>query len=302
MNLVSCGKGDDTNNNDQQNPDIEEAFKVKIKQLSAFPEKNVVSAFTINGKGYAITESSNLYEYNPSNDSWTAKADFPSDDRSFAYGYSIGNLGYFGFGFTSGNVKAEDLWVYNAANNSWKELAITNEIDVLGIYSPYATAMLIGDVIYAGNGASKKMYAGTVNSDISIDWEEESTFPINDGEVPSTALYFSINGTGYWGGYYLGNNVSSTKFYTYTPGTNTWAPLNDLPDQLSRYFQSYTFTIGSYAYTFNQGQIWKYDPLTDSWLSIVSEDPMYYFETSFTIDNTAYLLFTDGTVYSFKEE
>lgn len=272
---------------------------ITMKELTPLPEESVTAAFTVNGKGYAITENSHLYEYNVSTNSWTQKADFPGEDRSLAYAYNIGDLGYFGFGRNSAMTETKDLWAYDPANDSWSELTISNEIAVNGIFKESATAMLIDDVIYAGNGASSEIFAGTVTSDISIDWQEVSTYPVSE---PSTPIFFSIDGIGYWGGHYLGNNVYSTKFYKYTPDNNVWEPLNDLPDEYFRTSVSYTFTLGSYAFTLGNDKIWKYTPSLDTWTSTVFiNSPYHGYKASFIINDTAYLLFSDSTVYSFKE-
>ncbi|MCY7409984.1 MAG: hypothetical protein LH473_06910 [Chitinophagales bacterium] len=63
------------------------------------------ASFIINGKGYVgtggvptnETYAKDIWEYEPSTDSWTQKADIPVG-RTEAVGFSIGSKGYIGTG------------------------------------------------------------------------------------------------------------------------------------------------------------------------------------------------------------
>ena len=90
--------------------------------------------FTIGGKGYLGTGydpggitgvyGKKFWEYDPSVDSWTQKADFGGGARMDAIGFSIGTKGYAGTGFETGNV-FEDLWEYDPTIDNWT-LSSTN--------------------------------------------------------------------------------------------------------------------------------------------------------------------------------
>ncbi|MDX1941925.1 MAG: hypothetical protein SFU99_15290 [Saprospiraceae bacterium] len=83
-------------------------------------------AFTINGKGYLCTGQnddlqylSDLWEFNPNNNSWTNKTSFTGLERWQALGFSIGEKGYIGTGrtlLTEGlnfvDLLFSDFWIY----------------------------------------------------------------------------------------------------------------------------------------------------------------------------------------------
>ncbi len=92
------------------------------------------TGFVINGKlyfGTGVTDkglTSEFWCYDPVADSWTKLPDFPSDSRCFSVGFSINGKGYIGLGSTDDwNINTsnslKDIWEFNPANNTWKELA-----------------------------------------------------------------------------------------------------------------------------------------------------------------------------------
>ena len=56
-----------------------------------------------------------FWEYDPTTDKWTKKADFPGGARYDAVGFSIGNKGYIGTGWGY-----KDFWEYDPVADSWK--------------------------------------------------------------------------------------------------------------------------------------------------------------------------------------
>jgi len=74
-------------------------------------------AFTVNGKGYVATggqgtTGTNVWEYDPVNDLWTAKTAFEGAARYEAVGFAIGSRGYVTTGRTS-SLYMEDLWAFD---------------------------------------------------------------------------------------------------------------------------------------------------------------------------------------------
>ena len=97
---------------------------------AAFPglaRKNAVG-FSIGGNGYLGTGSSvktgvetfynDFYEYNPTTNVWTKKADFPGGTRSYATGFCIGSKGYLGSGHAGADTKS-DFYEFNPTTNVW---------------------------------------------------------------------------------------------------------------------------------------------------------------------------------------
>ena len=84
--------------------------------------------FSIAGKGYIGPgyhfDSQNpvwpkdMWEYNPSNDLWTKKPNYPGSGNTDCVHFSIGNFGYVGMGYLN-NL---DFWKFDPQNNSWTPL------------------------------------------------------------------------------------------------------------------------------------------------------------------------------------
>lgn len=109
-------------------------------QLASLPEtdrngntvrgRNSACAFAAGGKGYVGTgyngevENSgymdDFWEYNPTNNTWTQKADFPGGRRHYAAAFGIGNYGYMGSGY-DGNYQ-KDFYRYNPSADSWDKI------------------------------------------------------------------------------------------------------------------------------------------------------------------------------------
>ena len=79
--------------------------------------------FGIDGKAYVIQGNNGnpLWEYNPTDDSWTEIGDFPGPSRGFPVGDEWDGKYYYGFGTLSGNAM-NDLWVFDPADESFTEL------------------------------------------------------------------------------------------------------------------------------------------------------------------------------------
>ncbi|CAN5621294.1 hypothetical protein BH11BAC1_BH11BAC1_24960 [soil metagenome] len=61
-----------------------------------------------------------LYEYDPSNDTWTARANYPGVIRSSAVGFTIGSKGYVGLGNNNLiNANYSDFYEFDPTTNSW---------------------------------------------------------------------------------------------------------------------------------------------------------------------------------------
>lgn len=93
----------------------------------------MATGFSIGTKGYIGTGqyyNNDFWEYNPSGDSWTKKADFPGSARSDAAGFSIGTKGYIGTGYDGNEYydaatdqihigEKNDFYEYDASSDTW---------------------------------------------------------------------------------------------------------------------------------------------------------------------------------------
>jgi N-acetylneuraminic acid mutarotase len=97
------------------------------------PARRDAIAFSVNGKGYVGTGIDNasalvgnklkdLWEYDPSLNAWTQKADFPGSGANgiyFATAFSADNKGYICGGKWGPNLYSSQLWEYKPSSNQW---------------------------------------------------------------------------------------------------------------------------------------------------------------------------------------
>ena len=134
------------------------------------------SAFAAAGKGYVATGSDadfkslkDTWEYDPSTNSWSSKADFPGAARYFAVAFAVKDQGYLGTGYDGGN-NMSDFFKFNPATNSW------TPITALKDKRRQAVAFVIKDSAYVvtGTGAGTvptRMYVYDAANDV---WREKA--------------------------------------------------------------------------------------------------------------------------------
>lgn len=222
------------------------------------------SAFSINNKGYISCgrlayngqSMGDLWEYNPSSDSWTQKANVgpdagPDYQRYYGVGFSINNKGYVGLGISPyGNPTLNDLWEYDPHLNKW-----TQKADLPGVTRYDAIAVATSNKGYiitgrsSGLGLLKEFWEYNPLTD---SWTNLPEYPGNATERAS--------------GFVLGNNIyvgasSPSNFWRFNTFDNTWISLDSFPNLNGRLR---SFTIGSKAFVLgndpNLGrtQLWEY--------------------------------------------
>jgi N-acetylneuraminic acid mutarotase len=84
-------------------------------QIDNFPVRSHALAMVINEKAYVVggAGKSDVWEYVPGSNIWTEVASFPSGGRGFAAGFSVGNIGYFGTGSSTGSNGLDDFWAFD---------------------------------------------------------------------------------------------------------------------------------------------------------------------------------------------
>src|SRR5215831_3542710 len=114
----------------------------------------------INGKayvGFGVTSSgvikTDWWEYDPDNDSWTQKKDFPSVGRYGTSAFVIDDLGYVCCG-NEGSAYGpftNETWQYNPSTDSWIQKATMPGLARYG-----TTGFSINEKGYSGLGGLKK--------------------------------------------------------------------------------------------------------------------------------------------------
>jgi N-acetylneuraminic acid mutarotase len=236
--------------------------------------RTMAAGFSIGTKGYIGTgrerygcgmklpcekDYNDFWEYNPTNNTWTKKADFGGDVRILAEGFSIGDKGYIGMG---GRVDyKKDFWEYNPTTNIW-----TRKADFPGLARWAAVGFSIGNKGYVGLGQN-----GTTNfvdlweyDPLTDSWTKKTDFP---GVARSGVVYFSIGNRGYVG---LGLSIELiSDFWEYNPENNSWKRIADFPGSYRQVATGFSIGTKGYVVAGHNGlylkDLWEWNSLTNTW-------------------------------------
>jgi len=189
--------------------------------------------FSIRGLGYSVcgrrsasSTSSYLKEtwsYNPSNDAWTRKADFPGIARSGGIAFVIDSFAYVGLGW-DGNQSFSDLYKYNPDSNKWSSVAAYPGLGGVAYFSA-----VIDRKAYVGGGGG---VGGTRQKDF---WEYNPTTnawtQLGDLKFGKRAngISFSRDSIIYLGMGLDSFGVAHNDFWSYNTNSNDWTKLSSLP-------------------------------------------------------------------------
>ena len=123
-----------------------------FQAMAALPIKSGVDfqVFSLNKKGYVIAEGNpvRVFEYNPTNNQWTTKANFPGESRTKGAAFANQNVGFYGTGQAIGRLAGlKDIWQYNPTTDRWTAVA-----DYPGGGSVGLAAVTMSNQIYLGMG------------------------------------------------------------------------------------------------------------------------------------------------------
>lgn len=243
------------------------------------------------------------WEYDPSTNSWSQKADYMGGYCYHATGFTMNNIAYVGTGRTSasGSTLVQDFYKYDAATNVWAEIT-----SIPGIGRRGAVSFVIDDFAYVGTGESNSGLLGSFYQfdPINESWAQVATLPIGR----TSSVGFSIGDYGYVGTGNISGGVSGNDFWQYDPSIDTWTQKADVGPQQRR--EAMGFSLNGRGYLGTGGAVssgtsfsdmWEYSPATDSWVQI--EDFLgtarRYFSAT-TLNGFAYTSFgTNGT--NFKD-
>lgn len=245
------------------------------------------SALTIGSKGYmglghinsgVISQAyHDWWEFDPSTNSWTQKADYPQD-RFAVVGFTIGNKGYLGSGNEQNFGDRDEFYEYNPVTNVWIQKAN------FPIAAGGNTAFTINGIGYMGYGNSTGLYSYDPTTD---NWTPIST-PITPSDYSSS---FVINNKAYI------LPAFGNTFYEFDPATG-------ITTMKAPFIGDARYAAVSFAVR-NQGYIglgWSsvinncvkdfyfYDPITDYWDTIPKAFPgvRRNYVPSFVIGDNAY--------------
>ena len=189
-----------------------------------------------------------LWEYNPENDLWTRKADFPGSKRSSGVALSINEKGYIVGGQywkTSWIYYPKDLWEYDPLRDEW-----TQKADFPGSDRAESFGFSMNGKGYFGIGSTgwsqKSIYEYNPKSDT---WTYYTEYP---GEGYNNIKGFIINDKCYLGLGRENSNDSYSDFWEFNIEDKTWKELHSCPINMAA---NLSFTINNKGYI---GLGWNY--------------------------------------------
>lgn len=230
-------------------------------------------SFTINNLIYVAggctsgldSNYQNLWEYDPSSDVWTQRADMPVGGTYGSSAFTINNVGYVFTGWhrtgPSSTVAISFNYKYDPSINAWDSVAAFPNLRYT------AVAFELNGKGYLGTG-----YAPLSNDwweyDATADsWTQKANLP---GNARQAGNGFSLGGYGYvcMGGYFQQNN---SDMWQYDATANSWLQKANYPDTARS--SASTFVLDGKAYLMggsNWGgdpfaSIYCYDPALDQW-------------------------------------
>jgi len=233
-------------------------------------------AFSIGAKGYigtgrnvasGITLFKDFWEYDPSMNNWTQKADFGGTARFLAAGFSIGNKGYIGTG-TNGSDWKSDFWEYDPLTNTWTQK--TNVPNGRSSATGFATVNkgFIGSGIQQGGAADSRVYDPIANNWILIP---------NPGGTKIMATGFSDGIKGYLGTGTLGGYSGLNDFWELDFNTNIWTQKANFGgatrSEACAFFICPFGYIGlgtTYIGSGTVSDFWKYDIANNIWTPVAN--------------------------------
>ncbi|QHS56690.1 hypothetical protein GWR56_14485 [Mucilaginibacter sp. 14171R-50] len=291
-------------------PNSENGLPGLWEQLNDFEGVGRVRSFgfTIGSKGYVIGGNAasgfnselinDFWEYNPANDKWKRRADYPGQAGEYLKGFSINGKGYVGTGFgrrlaIPGDDKPQnnDFWEYNPATNKW-----TRKADFAGGERENVIAFEIDGKGYMGlgtdndyNASFKDMWSYDAVAD---KWTRVADYP---GSGSFGVAAFACNGKGYAGTGGAYPNIAAKDFWQYDPVGDKWTKMADFPGK-GRAFSG-QFVIGEKGYvgfgstlTETAGDWYMYDTGKNSWQKITNfTGPIRYDMVSFAINGVGYI-------------
>jgi N-acetylneuraminic acid mutarotase len=254
--------------------DAQNVWVKKTAPSTPFTARNACSGFAIGTKGYfglggdAAGPRVDWYSYDPSLDTWTAKAAFAGGARQAAVSFSIGTKGYVGLGDNATGALS-DFWEYDSATDTW-----TKKADYPGGKRTTAIGFSIGTKGYVGCGDS---VPGLTKTFYEYDpatntWTRKADF---GGTGRSDASAFSIGAKGYVVGGDDGTVPFKKDFWEYDPALNTWTQKADFTGGPRTTATGFALNGLGYFGSGDDGanlhnDMWAWDPVGNAWSAIAA--------------------------------
>lgn len=197
----------------------------QVASLPGVARRNAV-AFSIGSKGYIGTgfshaesllgtELSDFWEYDPTSNQWTQKANYPSTAVYFATGFAVEGKGYICGGKRGPNNYTSALYEYNPMNDSW-----TARASFPGGVRYQLSSFVIENSAYVGLGTDQDMYRNDIweYKPSQDQWTQKADLPASERAASHTF------GIGFRGFVCMGTNGGYLDdLWEYNPYDNSWS-------------------------------------------------------------------------------
>lgn len=180
--------------------------KNNIPENDGFSARYGSVAFSIGSKGYVLggydgNYLKDLWEYDPTADSWSQKTSLPGSKRMNAVAFVIDNIAYVCTGIENAAYPS-DFWAYDASTDTWaKKRDIANNSDqsyddeYTSIVRENAVAFVINGLGYIATGDNTVVVSTVWEYDPATDlWKRKTDF---EGAARSNALGMTVSNRGF---------------------------------------------------------------------------------------------------------
>lgn len=233
------------------------------------------SSFVINGLAYVVggksgsLEYSQMWAYDPLNNTWTPKAPIPGARRQ-AMAFAINGKGYVGCGLINNANFLSDVWEYDPQTDAWNQKA---PFPGGARYNMWHFA--INGIAYVGGGnsagANGPFHTDSFMYDPTTDtWS--TGYPIPD-QGRHGAVGFELGGYGYVVCGRENDLTFSQDLWRFDPQTLSWTAVTPFPGAPRSsplalpFFNDVVVACGRDG-SLNHFDGWRYDPPTDTWSTI----------------------------------
>jgi N-acetylneuraminic acid mutarotase len=263
-----------------------------------YPGRSWAAGFSINGFGYVGLGTGqpnvkDLWQYNPASNQWTKKANFPGTAQAAVAVFVIGDVAYFGQGYTP-EAYTNELWAYNSVTNTWtKKKSFPGEMTNVMAFAINGRGYYV-----CGSGpVVGPVYNYFWEYDPNTDnWTKMEDFP---GAPRAVAGTFKIGDNKAYlvGGVNLVDNSFNflNELWEYNASTKVWTQKANLPVSICEMVavgmggKGYVISGRTWDPDFYNTDVYEYDNTTNAWSTKAAFKPERIAPTGFVIENKIFV-------------
>ncbi len=258
-----------------------------------------IIGFVLNQMAYVGTGykggaySSELFKYNPANNTWQQIPDFPGGARWSPVAFAVNGKGYICLGFDSFQNCRNDVWEFNPETENW-----TRKADFPGGGRYGIAAFVIDNKAYLSGGSINQGF-NYLNElwcydPLTDTWTQKTDMPT---EHSTGQVSFTLNDTGYIGTGLYDSYTPVADFYKYDPANDVWTTIQALPAISAG---CVAFVLGEKPFVGTgtdwnivRKRFWSYSPDNNDWVSLPDPPDGFsprYGGFGFSIGDTGYVV------------